>query len=539
MSKTALLTPPPPVTTGQNLLLFRIYIVYRTVLSIVFVVLQTLPATRQLAGAENPALYGIVSIAFLASNIALLGAVAARLQSSNVRLVLLFFIDITCIILLSDASGGISSGLPVLLTVSVASGAVLINNRSLATLVAAFAVLMMLGDTLRLISTNQLGVQALFSSGLLGLLFFAVSGIVQLIALRLGRVEALATSRAEDLYRLQRLNEQIVQNMQTGILLVDARERARVMNSAAGRLLDSTRPIALEQGRSLWEYSSELAARLDAYRNTGKQNGNPIPVGQEGAELVVRFQALENSDETQTLVFLDDYRPVVAYAQSLKLSSLGRLAGSIAHEIRNPLGAISHATQLLQESPTLVDDDRKMVAMVLGNSQRVNDIVESVMQISRREPPKPQELQLGDWIDSYQDRYRVAREQPGDLHIEYADPQARVLFDPEHLERVLDNLVDNAMRHSAMDIGEKRAELRVRVDRGHRECIVDVYDDGKGVDAADVSRLFEPFFTRSRGGSGLGLYLCRELCELNQARLAYAPTSSGRSRFQITIQQQE
>jgi two-component system sensor histidine kinase PilS (NtrC family) len=259
----------------------------------------------------------------------------------------------------------------------------------------------------------------------------------------------------------------------------------------------------------------------------------------------VRFHSLDDDsssgegDDGNILVFLEDYRPVTAYAQSLKLSSLGRLAASIAHEIRNPLGAISHATQLLQESESLDDDSRHLTGMILNNSQRVNDIVESVLQISRREPPQPEPLVLVDWMDHFRDRYREARDRAGKLLIEYIDPKARVLFDPEHLQRILDNLVDNAMRHSETATGAQTAEIRVRVDRTRRECIIDVYDDGSGVEAADVPRLFEPFFTRSQSGSGLGLYLCRELCELNQARIEYSPTSDGRSRFQIMIPYQE
>lgn len=539
MSNPAILEPPGLAVPDQNLLLFRIYLIYRTVLSVVFLLLITLPATQQLVGVQNPALYVAVSSVFLFSNVALLGFVAARWQSSNPRLVLLFSVDIVCITLLSDASGGMSSGLPLLLAVTVASSAVLISNRTVATLVAALTAIAVLGDTLRLMSMNDIGVKALFPAGLLGLLFFVVSGMVQIVVLRLGRVEALASERASDIYRLQRLNEQIVQNMQIGILLVDSRNRARVLNAAAGRLLDPSRPIALEQGRPLVDYSDELGDRIDEFRRNSRQSASPFEVRGDGDQVVARFRHLEDGEEDEILVFLEDHRPVAAYAQSLKLSSLGRLAASIAHEIRNPLGAISHASQLLKESPTLAQDDGRMVDMVLTNSQRVNDIVESVLQISRRQPPKPDTLRLVNWVGGYHEHYLSARENPGCLNIEYVDPTAEILIDPEHLQRVLDNLIDNAMRHSELATAQATAELRVRVDRRKRECVIDIYDDGSGVNDADVGRLFEPFFTRSQGGSGLGLYLCRELCELNQARIAYAPTTEGRSRFQITIEQQE
>ncbi|MEM9396283.1 MAG: HAMP domain-containing sensor histidine kinase [Pseudomonadota bacterium] len=539
VSEPAILVHAPGTAGGQNLLLFRIYLIYRAILSFVFLLLLGLPATRQLVGSESPTIYALMSIAFLVTNAVLLTPIAQTIQSSTTQLVLLFSVDIFFITLLGGASGGMSSGLPLLLTITAASSAVLITNRTIATLVAALAVLAVLGDTLRLVSTSNQTIQELLPAGLLGILIFVVSGIMQLIALRLGRAEAIATERSTDLYRLQRLNEQIVQNMQTGILLIDGDNRARVMNAAAGKLLDPTRPVILEQGRAIEDYSDELARRLRGFRTTARQDDTPFQARAEGAEIVVRFSVLEAGENNQLLGFIEDYRPVAAYAQSLKLSSLGRLAGSIAHEIRNPLGAISHATQLLQESETLGSGDKRMIDMVLTNSQRVNEIVESVLQISRREPPAPERLVMADWLLEYRQLYIETREHPGALFLEYLDPQAIIRFDPEHLQRVMGNLLDNAMRHSKDATGEGRAEVRVRVDRRQQQCVIDVYDDGQGVASGDVGRLFEPFFTKSDHGSGLGLYLCRELCELNQARIAYAPTSEGRSRFQITVEMQE
>ncbi|MEM6544985.1 MAG: sensor histidine kinase, partial [Pseudomonadota bacterium] len=268
VSEPAILVHAPGTAGGQNLLLFRIYLIYRAILSFVFLLLLGLPATRQLVGSESPTIYALMSIAFLVTNAVLLTPIAQTIQSSTTQLVLLFSVDIFFITLLGGASGGMSSGLPLLLTITAASSAVLITNRTIATLVAALAVLAVLGDTLRLVSTSNQTIQELLPAGLLGILIFVVSGIMQLIALRLGRAEAIATERSTDLYRLQRLNEQIVQNMQTGILLIDGDNRARVMNAAAGKLLDPTRPVILEQGRAIEDYSDELARRLRGFRTT-------------------------------------------------------------------------------------------------------------------------------------------------------------------------------------------------------------------------------------------------------------------------------
>lgn len=537
MSTPAILVRPSPNTPPQNRVLYRIYIGYRWLLSAVFMLLMIIPSARELVGSLNPAQYLATTILFLISNIVLLLTLNRDWQRSNTFLVLLFSLDMGCIMLLADASGGMSSGLPLLLAITVASSAVLISNRTLATLVAALGVLAILSDTVRLISINQQTINDLLPAGLLGLLLFVVSTLVQIIASRLGRAEALAQERTSDLYSLQRLNELIVQNMQTGILLVDDMDHVRVMNQAATGLLSPEGSTSVDQGRHLRELSDTLFQRLHEFRDSRTQNRAPFRIESDGREVVPRFRALDvgiGPSSRETLVFLEDYTPVAQYAQSLKLGSLGRLTASIAHEIRNPLGAISHAAQLLVESPHADNADRRMIDIIVTNSQRVNDIVESVLQISRREPPRPELLQMPDWLHTQLDRYHATRGLRGALRCETAEP-LQMEFDPEHLQRILTNLLDNALRHSEAKTGRAHARLELRSDITRNLAIIDVVDEGDGVAADDLPRLFEPFFSRSKGGSGMGLYLCRELCELNHADLSYHPTAAGESCFRISV----
>lgn len=537
MNPPAILVRPSPKTPPQNRVLYRIYIGYRWLLSAVFLLLMIIPSARELVGSLNPGQYLLTTVLFLFSNIVLLTTLNRDWQRSNTFLVLLFSIDMACIMLLADASGGMSSGLPLLLAITVASSAVLISNRTLATLVAALGVLAILADTVRLISINEQTINDLLPAGLLGLLLFVVSTLVQIIASRLGRAEALALERTSDLYSLQRLNELIVQNMQTGILLVDETDRVRVMNQAATGLLTPERPTSVEQGRHLGEYSDTLYRRLRDFRDSNAQSRAPFRIESDGREVVPRFRTLDagtGPSSSETLIFLEDYTPVAQYAQSLKLGSLGRLTASIAHEIRNPLGAISHAAQLLVESPHADAGDRRMIDIIVTNSQRVNNIVESVMQISRREPPRPELLPMPEWLHTQLDRYQATRGLRGALRCERAEP-LQMEFDPEHLQRILTNLLDNALRHSEAKTGRAQARLELRSDAARDLAIIDVVDEGDGVAPDDVPRLFEPFFSRSKGGSGMGLYLCRELCELNHADLSYHPTAAGESCFRIAV----
>lgn len=538
MNRPAILTKPEAHSPShQNLALFRVYVGYRSLLSVVLLIMLVSPNTRQLVGTLNPTLYTTVALAYLATSIPLVGSLSTRLNESQRLMVLIFLVDIIAITLLSDSSGGMISGLPVLLVITVAASAVLIANRTLATLIAAISVLAILLDTAWLILRNVLDSSALFPAGILGLLIFSVSLMVQPIAHRLGRAEELARNRASDLYSLQRLNEQIVQHMQTGILLVSNEGVVRIMNKSAIGLLAPERPVSVEQGRQLAEYCPELAYQFEHWKNTGVHRAKPFTVTEGARPVIANFRELQPNANREALVFVEDYTPVTQYAQSLKLSSLGRLTASIAHEIRNPLGAISHAAQLLQESPDLTPADSRMADIILRHCERVNQIVESVMQISRREPPKPQYLLLTPWLTEFVSDYLNALNRPAEVTIHCDYRELLVEFDPENLQRVIANLLDNALRHSKLATGKETARIEVDIDSSVHQCQVDIIDAGAGVPASDLAKLFEPFFTTMTEGSGMGLYLCKELCEINNADLDYRPTRKGESCFRISMNQ--
>jgi two-component system, NtrC family, sensor histidine kinase PilS len=522
---------------GKNTLLFRIYSGYRTLLSLVLLLMLFSPNTRQIVGLLSPNLYAGAALFYLATSLPLIGPLSTRLQQNQNLLFLIFIVDIAAIAVMADSSGGMSSGLPVLLVITSAASAVLIDNRAMATLVAAMAVLAVLTITVHLISIEILDISALFPAGLLGLLIFIVSLMVQTVAQRLGKAEALARSRASDLYNLQRLNQQIVQHMETGILLVNAGQGVRMMNEAASSLLLPGRPPVLEQGLRLSHYHTSLEEQYKHWQATGQQRAKPFAVAPGAPQVVANFQALQPSDAGESLVFIDDYTPITQQAQALKVDSLGRLTASIAHEIRNPLGAISHAAQLLRESPDLSDTDRRMSDIIVEHCKRVNQIVESVMQISRSEPPKPSNFALADWLTEFSRNYLSGIHTLAEvsIHCQYRD--LRVEFDQENLARVLTNLLDNALRHSKLATAEECATIEVKPDFSASKVMINIIDRGEGVPESDQPKLFEPFFTTVESGSGMGLYLCKELCEINDADLIYRRTERGESCFRISLPQ--
>ena len=538
VNRPALLTQPEVHSQSyQNLALFRVYVAYRSILSIVLLIMLVSPDTRVLVGSLNPNLYTTAALVYLATNIPLVGALSTRRNANQTLMLLVFLADIIAITLLADTSGGMTSGLPVLLVITVAASAVLISNRKLAILVAAISVLAILLDTTWLILRDVLDIGSLFPAGLLGLLVFGVALMVQTIAHRLGRAEELARNRSSDLYNLQRLNEQIVQHMQTGILLVNNEGLVRVMNKSATRLLTPERQITEPQREQLEDYCVQLAHQFTQWKHSGIHRATPFTVTEGGNPVIANFQKLQPHVNHESLVFVEDYTPVTQYAQSLKLNSLGRLTASIAHEIRNPLGAISHAAQLLQESPDLIPSDNRMADIIQHHSERVNRIVESVMQISRREPPKPEQLLLASWLSEFVREYLNALDRPAEVTIDCDYKELLIDFDPENLQRVFTNLLDNALRHSKQETGKETARIHIDIDSTLHQYQINMIDYGSGVALGDQAKLFEPFFTTMSEGSGMGLYLCKELCEINNADLDYRPTGKGESCFRISINQ--
>jgi two-component system sensor histidine kinase PilS (NtrC family) len=248
------------------------------------------------------------------------------------------------------------------------------------------------------------------------------------------------------------------------------------------------------------------------------------------------FTRLEGPSGVGTLVFAEDFSQIAQQAQQLKLASLGRLTASIAHEIRNPLASISHAAQLLRESPELLAEDSRLVEIVLTNAQRTNEVIESVLTLSRGQQPQPELIALGRWLGAFGQELQLRDGGEAvtiELDVQGASLEARV--DPTHLRQVMANLCENGLRYSLRHRGAAWLRLALRADPVTGLAQLDVIDRGEGVPEEAVSSIFEPFFTTEHNGTGLGLYLARELCEANQIRLEYLRDPEGGSCFRLNF----
>lgn len=509
----------------------RLLTFYRLILAgLLLVIFISIPDNSAL-GVQHPRIYALVCTGYLA--FALLAGFTARLRHPGYELQATthILVDIIALTLLMFAGSGFASSLGILLLITVAAGSILLPGR-MPFLFAAVATMAVLGEQIysNLLDTSQ-HTTDYTQSGLLGLALFATAGLTYLLVRRIRESEALARRRGIDLANLAKLNALIVQRLQAGIIVTDHENNIRLINETARKLLDVP---AAESGQSLAALSASLEEQLQQWRQQPDSEPSLLVNVSNTAKLLPHFTSLGIANGQGSLIFLEDTASLAKQAQQQKLASLGRLTASIAHEIRNPLGAISHATQLLDESAALNNGDHRLVSIIGAHTHRVNSVIENVLQLSRPDASLPQEIRLEDWLQQFADEFSHSGIcLPEQIEYSVSPHDLEIHMDPSQLHQVLWNLCLNAVNHGNRDGVPQKILLSASSSGSAAMVRLDIMDNGPGIDTEMVDKIFEPFFTTGSSGTGLGLYISREICESNQARLEYLPAPGGGSCFRI------
>jgi two-component system sensor histidine kinase PilS (NtrC family) len=342
--------------------------------------------------------------------------------------------------------------------------------------------------------------------------------------------EALAAQRGHQVADLSEVNELIIRRMRTGVLLVDTDASISLANEAAVLLLGG-QPLAQ---RALADASPALAGRLLAWKHNPDAPPLALQLATGLPEVQPRFARMQASGD-QVLVFLDDTTLAAQRAESLTLATLGRFSASLAHEIRNPLAAISYATQLIEESPEIPESDRRLLQIIYQQTQRMNGIVENVLGLAKRERAQPEPVELGEQVRQFVAEYQACHPLDSDtLDAQVPTAALPCLVDRKQLQQVLTALVQNALTYGRMPGEPARVMVRAHANPEGLP-LVDVVDRGPGIPTSVASQLFKPFHTTSPHGTGLGLYIARELCLANQASLDYVALPAGGACFRIRL----
>ena len=556
---------------------------YRLALGIALLLFLYIPDLEKLAGGfeKNPWTVSI-SLSYLALVLLSLALSLWRLSDKDALVQTGVFLDILTFSLLMHHGGGVNSSFGLPMAIAVAAGALLMEGR-LSLLFASFATIGVMAVQIHA-QLSGLGPRDGFTqAGLLGATYFMVAILAHVLYRRIQAAERLAASRQVDIDDLSKLNAFIIQRMSTGVLVLDESRRIRLGNTATQELLG----LQDWQGQPLAKAAPALAAWL------AQQEAETLPpptaattlpaldltlrIGER--DIALSHLWLGHRPQGAVLLFLRDKRALLQEAQQIKLAALGRLTASIAHNIRNPLSAIKHASQLLAESPDLAEEDRHLLGIVTRNSGRIDGIVDSVLQLFRGQPPDFQTLDLASWLTDLHTELSESRRLPPErFQLDLGAPIPLVRVNADHLHQILSNLCDNALKHAGSEDQPPRLVLSAgplspsgadalsdrpqgtspvgdglglrgpggggtpgsahqvgRQQRAYPGAYIEVRDQGPPIDPEIAREMFTPFFTTSASGTGLGLYIALELAAINGITLNHLAPAEGGNCFRLTL----
>lgn len=528
---------------AQNWKLLKYFNFYRIAIAVAAAGIAIFAGKFSPFGEAYPGLFLSTSVVYTIISLTAAFSIHWQKPDFDSQATLLSFTDVTLLTILMHASGGMPSGLGLMLIVAIANTSLMLGKRLTIFYASLATIAVMLEHSWGWLTDAGASagdvMQGFPQVGLFGVGLFATAFFVYLLATRLRATEELAQRRGVDVANLTQLNELVIQRMQSGVVICDPKGNIRLINQAAQKYLGIHNED--EKKASLNEISPELAIQLFQWlANNSANRGRKIFTSRVSYTLLPRFVSLGEKQDSVKLIFLDDMAVLKQQAQQLKMAALARLTASIAHEIRNPLGALTNAAQLLGENvSTDNDEEKRLVKIIEEQSKRMNVIVQNVTQLSRRDRINPVKLEIETWLEDFLRQYCDAVSIPRAAFTTQGISELPVCVDPDQLYQVITNLCQNALRHSPPFTGTPLIKFQGGRD-GEDRPTLDVIDWGAGVNPEIVDSIFDPFFTTTPKGTGLGLYIARELCEGNGASLDYHPGEGGvGSRFRVTFMRAE
>jgi two-component system sensor histidine kinase PilS (NtrC family) len=480
----------------------RYFNLYRLVLAAIFLGITLVYDDAFNLGSYNLELFRYVAAGYLFFAVVFQGVLRDLRDKFELQLTLHACLDILAITLLMYASGGVRSGLGVMLLIALI-GAAIVAPRRLSYLYAALTTIALLLEQSYWVLQHDAPTATFLQPGLLSIGCFATAGVTSWLAGRVAANERLARQRGRELATQTRVNQLVIEDINDGVLVLDRGGRVVQHNPQAQQLLGAANLLGVSIDTLAPGFAG--SAELDV-----------------GGKAVSLRPLHSRAGEELSVLLVEDTTRAREQAQQLKLAALGRLTANIAHEIRNPLAAISHAIELLREEKRSANRER-LTRIIHDNAKRLDRLVSDVLQLNRRDRGSAAPLRLKPWLKAFIAEFVANEAVPAERLVLEMRRDSWIAFDPEHLHQVMWNLLRNAVRYARPE----PASVRVRLDGYADRVELSVIDNGPGVPAAVQGQLFEPFFTTEPKGTGLGLYIARELCAANRATLEYVNDTPG------------
>ncbi len=560
--QTRIMPENPPADAISTWQPMRVLNLYRLLVSALLAVLSYENLIETFFGIANSSAFLSLAAIYLAFALVNILTIAWRTPEFQQQLFAQVVIDISLIIALVHVGNGVESGLGVLLIVSIAGHSLLLSGRQ-AGLFVAIASVALLADQAWLVINNQTPTRTLTQAGLLGITLF-VTGFLAIHLAKRARLQGqLAVQKSLELANMAQINEQVIQHLESGVVVVSPDETVLATNQQAQRLLGLA---SNNTGEVLAKHAPELAMALKEWQSSQTNPAQGFRILGSGDEIMPRFQSLE-TQVTQSatphtnkqsppfnacLILLQDSATLCQQAQENRLTALGRLTAGIAHEIRNPLSSIRHAGQLLAESAEANSQQQRLTEIIDTNTLRVNSTIESILQLSRRSQAVPESFVLAPWLQQFQREF--IHDHPDiAIRLQLSPQVEQFVFNQGQLRQVIENLCKNAIKHggaqnslnhdanNTIDKNDHaNREILIRSDNDNFSRYIEVIDHGHGISDEVLPHLFEPFYSTHTSGTGLGLYIAFELCNSNRAHLEYRPLNNDNeaqagSCFRISI----
>lgn len=472
---------------------------------------------------HNPELYSSIAIGYLIAS-SLLVFISLSEQRFNLMSIVMPMVDIGFLSLLVYAGVNETAAYSVIMAIVSVFAILLIRHRlallyGVAATFALFIVHWQKNDGIANTDFMDLSLQAFA--------ILTVSLLGNFLARRLTNYESEALENSYLISDMHQLNSSIINNMKRGLIVIAEDGTTLYINKVAWYYLGNP---AGPVGKSLKQIAPELFSQIENMHND-ELEGTLFKTDKSAPRLLPKFVKMANDDKL--LIILEDYSDISKRIQQAKLASLGQLTASIAHEIRNPLSAINQASQMFDEIEGASQQERDLLQIIQRQSKRINNIIENVQMVSKRKTPVRQEIYLHRFLQSFIQEFKQGLKYSASIFINPIDENIKVKFDQGQLKQILSNLFENGLKYSYINTKEYSINLTADVNKQSKQIYLDIIDQGVGIAIEQVDKIFEPFYTTNHDGTGLGLYISKELCEANGAQLEAIPVAFGGACFRI------
>jgi two-component system sensor histidine kinase PilS (NtrC family) len=507
--------------------------IYRMLLSVFLVTTSMATITVGSLGSNRPELFATTSILYALLSLIFAFMIHNGWPRYKTQCQVQILVDIVIIIILYYASSGRGAGLEILLFISISASGILLGGRGALAAASAATIILAL-EHFYVISTNQRPMGGFTTLGFIGGGLFVTAFIIYYLSLLLRKTEVEVAQQNINIQKLGHINELIVEQLHSGVIVVDPSLQVLLINNSSRELLDI--PDKIQLPLSLESLLRNSGLEVDNLKDMDKQKESMFNLP-TGKKLLARYMPLGNSFENGYIILFDDYSQIEKEQRNEKFISMGRLSASIAHEIRNPLGAISHAGQLLAESRTVHANDSRLVEIIENQSDRINQIVRTILELGQRNVQNLQEIQVYIWMEKLIDDFINENGLSKSAISLTGDRDTTAIGDEEQLQHVILNLLSNALNY-ADTTKDPFISVKIEFDESSGKSSISIADNGPGIAKDIQDRIFEPFFTTSSTGNGLGLYIARNICLGNNGQLEYINSNTGNGFFIVTLQNQ-